>query len=214
MSDIFREVDEDLRQERYKKLWDKHGRTLIGAAVALVLAVGGFQAWKAWDQSQRIALSDRYAEALDLATEGQREAAQDRLSRLSGPDDGGYGTLAAFERARILADSGDRDGAIAIWDELASLRGIGPAFQGLAEMLSVMNQLDDGDPAELEARLTPLTVEGGPFRATALELMAALALRQNDKDRARELYTRLADDRAAPAGLRARATQMLDALKQ
>ena len=39
MSDIFREVDEDLRHEQYKKLWDRFGIYVIGLAVLIVLGV-------------------------------------------------------------------------------------------------------------------------------------------------------------------------------
>ena len=66
MTDIFREVDEELRQDQAKKLWQAYGRYAVAAAVALVLAVGGFQAWRAWDLQQRTEVSDRFARALAL----------------------------------------------------------------------------------------------------------------------------------------------------
>ena len=66
MSDIFREVDEELKQEHYKKLWKKFGPTVIGVVVVIVAAVGGYQAWQAWDLDRRLDESDRYAAALAL----------------------------------------------------------------------------------------------------------------------------------------------------
>jgi len=41
MSDIFQEVEEDVRKERYEQLWKKYGNYIIGAAAILVIAVGG-----------------------------------------------------------------------------------------------------------------------------------------------------------------------------
>ena len=41
MSDIIREVDEELRHERYKKLWDRFGLYVIGAALLGVLFRAG-----------------------------------------------------------------------------------------------------------------------------------------------------------------------------
>ena len=38
---LIREVDEEVRQEEYKKLWDRHGTKLIAADCAVVLAVAG-----------------------------------------------------------------------------------------------------------------------------------------------------------------------------
>ena len=41
VGDLFREIEEELRQERFEKLWRSYGRYVIGAAVAVVVAVGG-----------------------------------------------------------------------------------------------------------------------------------------------------------------------------
>ena len=41
MSDIFSEVDEELRREQLRKLWEGYGVYLIAACVLLVAAVGG-----------------------------------------------------------------------------------------------------------------------------------------------------------------------------
>jgi hypothetical protein len=75
-----------------------------------------------------------------------------------------------------------------------------------------MHQIDDGDPAALQGRLDGLSGPGEPFRASALEMSAVLALRAGDKEKARSLYTQIVDDLGAPTGLRGRATQMLAAL--
>jgi hypothetical protein len=153
-----------------------------------------------------------YVAATELAAD-DRESAILALAEIGGPD-GGYGTLATFERAQILADDGRHDEALAIWDQLAADSSGGPAFQAVAMLFSVMHQIDDGDPAALEAKLQPLTTADNRFRPLAMELGAILALRQGQIDQARQIYTQIADDLAAPAGLRTRAAQMVAALKE
>ena len=212
MTDIFKEVDEELRQEHYKKLWDKYGRYLIAAAVALVLAVGGYQAWTAWEKSQREDNSNRYSAALSLLDEGRAEEAEMAFSQLGGPGDQGYAILASLQSARLKAEAGDLEGAVAIWDALAANQAAGEAFRGAATLLSVTHQIDSGDPGQLEARLAPLTQAGQAFRPSALELSALLALRRGDSATARERYTAIVDDIAAPSSLRTRASQMLAVL--
>lgn len=214
MADIFKEVEEDLRRDNAAALWKKYGRYLVGLAVAVVLAVAGAQAWRAYDEQRRGELSDKYAVAVELSEDGETEAALQGLSALAAEGRGGYEGLAAFEEARLLAESGDVGGAIAAWDRIAAESSLGPAFQGVAALLSIFHQLDDGDPAELRARLEPLSAAGKPFRASALELSALLALREGDAATARELYSAISDDPDAPGGIRARAAQMLAALKE
>ena len=67
MSDIIQEVEEDVRRERYEQLWKKYGNYVIAAAAVLVLAVGGWQAWTAYDNNQRQAVSEQYEAAQKAA---------------------------------------------------------------------------------------------------------------------------------------------------
>ncbi len=212
MADIFKEVDEELRRDNAAKLWKKYGRGIVGFCVAVVLAVGGFQAWKAYDLNRRGEQSVQFAEALELAAAGDSGAALTSLGELSDSRGGGYPELAAFESARLRSQIGDVDGAIAIWDRMARDTGLDPGFQKLAAMLSILHQFDEGDPEILTQRLDPLAAQGQPFRASAMELQALLALRLGDRGRARELYTLIADDLAAPSALHARAAQILQAI--
>jgi hypothetical protein len=43
MSDIFQEVEEDVRRERYEKLWKKYGNYIIALAVLIVAGVAAWQ---------------------------------------------------------------------------------------------------------------------------------------------------------------------------
>ena len=212
MADIFKEVDEEVRQEQYKKLWDKYGSVVIGAAVALVLAVGGYQGWKAWDQNQRQEQSERYAAAVALIEDGQETAAMGALAAFGGPGEGGYAVLASLREAQLKVRVGDVEGAVAIWDSVAADSSLGAAFQGVATLLSTMHQIDDGDPGILEARLEPLTEPGNAFRLLALELSGLLALRGGDEAKARERFTAITEDAVAGGGVRTRASQLLSVL--
>ncbi|HEY9537113.1 MAG TPA: hypothetical protein VIS03_05915, partial [Kiloniellaceae bacterium] len=60
--------------------------------------------------------------------------------------------------------------------------------------------------------LRPLAVPEAPYRSTALELLAALALREGDLAAAREHLTQITDDPAASAGSRSRAAELLASL--
>ncbi len=213
MADIFKEVDEELRRDHAAQVWKKYGHFVIGAAVAVVLATAAYQAWTWWDLEQRTELSRSYAAAVELLEQGKSEEAAAAFGELAAAGSG-YGTLAAFNRARLLAEAGEIAAAVETWDRLAASASAGPAFRGAATLLSVMHQSDSGDPAELEARLAPLTAEDSGFRPIALELTAVMALRRGDRARAREIYTGLADDRTAPVALRGRASQMLAALEE
>ena len=143
--------------------------------------------------------------------EGKKADAAKLFTSLA-QEGGGYGLLASFEEAELLARAGDRKGAVAAYDKLSSSSGIEREFRDLAVLLSVMHGLPDSDPKISIERLQRLTESGNSWRASALELTAAAKLKAGDRSGALEIYKTLADDLTAPQRLRARAAEMAAAL--
>jgi hypothetical protein len=211
VSDIFREIDEELRRDNLLKLWERY-RGYILALVALVLVVaGGIVAWRDHQLSERRAQALRYSAALSLVREGKDAEAAKVFAGIA-QEGGGYATLASFEEAELLAKTGDRKGAVAAYDRIAATGALDPFLRELATLLSVMQGLPGSDPHSAIDRLAPMTSPGNPWRSTALELTAAARLKAGDKSGALEVYKTLADDLSAPQGTRARAAELAAAL--
>jgi hypothetical protein len=212
VSDIFREIDDELRRDNLLQLWSRYARYIIAGAVLLVLIGTGIFAWRQHLASERMAQANRYSAALALVRQGKETEAAKLFAALAN-DGGGYGIPAAFQEAALLAKAGDRQGAIAAYDRLAAASSVSREYRDLAVLLAVMHQLPDGDPQAAIERLTPLTENGKPWRATALDMTAAAKLKAGDRGGALDIYQKLADDLAAPRALRARAAEMVAALK-
>jgi len=207
VSDIFREIDEELRRDNLLKLWQRYGRYLIAVVVAVLLVIAAIVAWRNHQLSQRQAESARYAAALSLLREG-KDAEAAKLFASVAEEGGGYGQLAEFEAAELTAKSGDPKAAIAAYDKLAASSDVDPELRDVATLLSVMTGFADSDPRAVIDRLKPLTQSGNPWRATALELTASAQLKSGDTASALDIYKKLADDLSAPEGVRARAAEM------
>ncbi len=212
MSDIFREIEDELRRDNLLKLWQRYGKHVIAVAVLALVVAGGVVGWRNYQASERRAQGARYSSALALVREGKAAEAA-KLFGLLAQEGGGYSLLARFGEAEMLVRSGDRKAAIVVYDQLAGGSGTDPEFRDLAVLLSVMSGLPDGDPKAAVERLQPLTVSGNPWRASALDLTAAAKLKSGDRSGALEIYKELSDDLSAPQGLRARAAEMAAALK-
>jgi hypothetical protein len=211
LSDIFREIDEELRRDNLLKLWSRYGRYVVVAVVGVLLIAAGVVAWRNHQLAERRAEATRYAGALNLVQDGKSAEAEKVFGAIS-KEGGGYALLASFEEAGLLAKSGNGKGAIAIYERIAATPGIEPEFHGLAVLLSVMQGMPEADPQRTIARLAPLTADGNPWRPSALELTALARLKAGDKKAALDLYKGLADDLTAPRSLRARAAEMAAAL--
>jgi hypothetical protein len=214
VTDIFKEVEEDLRREKLESLWQRYGRWVIALAVLIVVGTAGSVAWQRYQQHRQIELAEQYGAAVALTDPAKSDLAKaDGAFANIADAGGGYGALASLERAAVKAKAGDIDGAVKIYDGLAADGNAPAALRDLAKLLKAMRLVDSGDPATLTASLAPLTAPENPWRFTATELTAILALRSGDQKRATDLFTQLADDQAAPSSLRARAAEMAAALK-
>jgi hypothetical protein len=216
--DIFDEVDEDLRAERAQRLARKYGWAVIAAAVLVIAGVAGWEYHQRSQAQQDAAVAARYIAAIDAAQQApavnpEARAAQvaplQELTR-SAPD--GYRTLADLKAAGLLADAGNIQGAVDLYNQVAADQKADPLLRDLASLLAAQRQLDNGDPAQLAARLGPLALPGNPWAALAKEQLAMLDLRQGHNDDAKAKLKALASDILAPAGVRARANALLQGL--
>ncbi len=212
---LFREIEEDLRHERFAKLWKRYGNYVIGAAFAVVLSVAGYQGWRAYDIATRQSDGERFAEALKLAGDNQTQAAEEAFAGLAADATRGYALLARFQEAALLAKGGER-AAAAAYEDLAADSGVDAVYRDLAVILGALHEMNGtgAGAGDLSNRLAPLTADGNPWRHSAKELTAVLAARAGNRTKARELFTALAADVTAPQGIRARAGEMLAILGQ
>lgn len=214
LADIFQEVDEELRRDKAADYWARYGRYMIAAVVFVVVATASYVGWKEYRLQQQTAYGERFAVALSLIQEKKPGDALNALGGLAEDAGAGYSTLARFRAAAVKAGEGDTAGAAEIYDAVAKDDDVDELYASLANLYYVLSTLQTGEPADLLKRLEPLAAAGSPWRYSAQELMALVELRKGDEAKAREHYTKLADDPKTPAGARARAAEMLRALKQ
>lgn len=214
MGDIFREVDEELKQERYEKLWRSYGKYVIGGAVVVVAVVAGWKAWESYQTDRQYAEGKQFANAAALMQEGKTGDASAAFSALAGDSGSGYGILARFYQASIIAKSGDAAGAIGIYDAIADDGSAPDSMRELAIVLGALQALrvPTIDAATIEAKVQPMSGAGKAYRHIALEILALTAQRAGDMDKAKANYRAIVDDAASPPGIRARASQMLNIL--
>jgi hypothetical protein len=219
VADIFDEVDEELRAERAQQLLKRYGALIVAGALVIVGAAAGWQGWRWYEARQDQAASLAYLAAMNLAdataagsSDANRSAAIAAFTRLVATAPKGYATLSRLREAALKADAGDRPGAIALWDQLASDPTTDPILRDLASLLWAQHQVGDGDPSLIEARLKPLTASANPWHALAEEQMSLLDLREGKVDQARTTLRQLTHDITAPSGVRGRATALLGRL--
>jgi hypothetical protein len=205
LPDIFDEVKEELRAERARKLWTRYGGVLAGAALLVLVGVGGWQGWR-WHQNREAsgaALAFLEVHRAAEAPGADLKEAAGRFTAIAATAPEGYRVLARLRAAALKAETGDRPAALALWDEVAADKNAPQTYRDLASLMWALHGLESQDIAALDSRLVPLV--GGAWGASARELQALVAIRRGQPAEAKKNLEALAADVTAPQGVRERA---------
>ncbi len=211
MSDesLFREVDEEVRQEQFKKLWERFGNYAIALCLAVVVGVAGLKGWQYWQAKQSEAAAQVYFEAVKLAADGKSDEAVARFAKVR---HAGYGQLARIRQAGVLASQGKTEDAVKIYDAVAADAAADPALRDLARIRAGYVLADTVAPDALLSRLGSLDRDGNPWRHAAREIFGIAAFRTGDYSMADRYMNAIFADPEAPASLRQRAQVMIQLL--
>ena len=210
MADIFEEVEEGLRQDRFSGVWKKYG---VFAYIGAAILIGGV-ALNEYLNNQAVQTTAQNAARLEAAlneveTRNYEEAGSQLSSIIA--DDIAPSKIAAHYLAGVRLD-GNGD-VIAAADVLEGIVGeAADPTEKLALIKSAYLKADTLTRTELEATLAPLSQDDGPFGALAKELIAARALQDGDIEFARREFSFLRLAQNVPPGVVTRATQALEAM--
>ena len=208
MVDIFEEVDEELRKDKYQDLADKYGPWVLGGALAIIVAAAGFQGFQAWQTSVREDASDQFMVAVNQLADGNAAGAATSFDAVVDNGTRGYADMALLRRAGIALDAGDTASAISLYEQVAAASA-DPLVSDLAALKAVWAGWAALSFSDIEIRFSPLTDASSPFRHLARESIAAAALEAGDLVRARREYQFLSSSFDAPQGVMRRASEAL-----
>ncbi|WFU21688.1 tetratricopeptide repeat protein [Bradyrhizobium sp. CB1717] len=204
MSELFDEVDEEVRREQLKKLWDKYSIYFIALMVLVVAAVGGWRGYQYLEAKKAAEAGAAFEKAVELSEQGKHAEAETAFTELAAKAPFGYRTLARL-RAAAEAASRDPKAAAKLYDDIAADRGVGGEWQDLARIRAAGLLVDSASYADIQQRLEASATPKSTFRHTAREMLALSAWRNNDMTAARKWLDTIAEDGETPAGLRSRA---------
>ena len=210
MSELFDEVDEEVRREQLKKLWERYSVFIVGAALLVIAAVGGWRGYQYLEAQKAAEAGAAFNKAIELSEQNKRSEAEAAFADLVAKAPSGYRMLARFRLAAEIANRDPKAGA-KMFDDLAADGSIGAEQQELARIRAAGVLLDSTSYPEMLRRLESETAPGVTFRHVAREFLALSAFRANDATATRQWLDQIALDSETPPSLRSRA-QALQAL--
>jgi hypothetical protein len=210
VSDIFQEVDEEVRREQFQKLWKRYQGYVIAAAVLIVLGVAGWRAYDWWETKKAAEAGAAFEAAIALSDQGKHAEAETAFTRIAEDSRTTYRTLALVRAAAELAQT-DRKAAVLAYNKIAANSSVGPELRDLAGLRAGALLIDSGAFADARQRLEPLAGADHTFRHTARELLALAAWRAGDTAGAKRWIEMISTDPGTPPDERNR-MEMLNAL--
>ena len=211
MSDesLFREVDEEVRQEQFKKLWARYGNAVIGLGLLIILGVAGMEGWKYWQLKQSETAGDGFFAAVQQAGDGK---AADAIKQFESIDKTGFADLGRMRAAAALAVEGKAADAVKLYDQIAADTGVDQTLRDVARIRAAAVLADTASFADIEARLKDFTTPDSPWRHMSREILASVEYRLKDYTGANKQVQAILGDPATPGPIRQRAETMAQLL--
>jgi len=210
VADIFQEVDEEVRREQLKKLWERYGNYAVAAAVLVVAAVAAWRGYGWWEAKKAAESGAAFEAAIALSEAGKHSEAEAAFGKIASDGTAGYRNLARMRAAAELAGV-DAKAAVGAYEGIARDASVGPVLAELAALRAGAMLIDAGAFDAARGLLEPLSANDRTFRHTARELLVLAAWRQGDMSAGKRWVDMIMTDVQTPAGTRSR-VEMLVAL--
>lgn len=210
---FLREVDDNLRRDQMTALARRWGILIGGLVIVALIALAAFLWWRNHRAEQAGLEGEQLAQVLSDVEIGRAQPTDPRLTALASSPRDGYRAMARLTQAGIIAKT-DPVAAATNYDAIAKDTALPQAIRDLALVRATTIRFDTLPPADVVARMKPLTTPNAAWFGSAGELTAMAYLKMNRRDLAGPLFAAIARDTNVPAGLRGRAAGMATSLGQ
>ena len=141
MTDLFEEVEEQLRSDRYRQFARTALPWLLGFAAIALVATLGYWAWDVYRTKQTDTASEQYAQAMEAMGAGNADKAKSLWTAASKSQAGAYKALSLMHLAAFAREKKDTAGEVKLLDEAAKAAS-DPVIGDAARLKSAFALLD------------------------------------------------------------------------
>lgn len=207
MSELFNEVDEDLRREQLRKIWEKYSLLIILVAILIVGGVGGWRAYTYIEGKKAAVAGEAFDKASELSEQNKPAEAEAAFIKLAAEAPAGYRTMA---RLRAAGEAAKRDSAAAVklYDEVIADNTVGASEKDLARVRAGALLVETTAYDALLPKLEPATAAASTYRHSARELLALAAWKAGNTVETRKWVEAISNDNDTPSSIRTRAESL------
>ena len=214
LQDAFiREVDEDLKNESMKKLWDKYGLFSIIIVVASLTLAVSYESLKTWYIHRAENRADAYAAALSMQNQARFAESEEAFDLIISEKLGAYAGLAKMQKANLLLEQDKIKEALELLKEISEDKSVSPQLRDTALIKLASYRQDSASFEEMEELLRPIAEnEENAWNTIARDILATVLLRDGKTEEAGEIYNSLLQNPDASEDLKNRIKDILSVL--
>ena len=210
MSDILRQVDEELRQDRLLNLWRRYRIYLVCGLILLIGSVIGFQINKSVNQSFYEGEVEKYIGTSDLVDFNETI---ENLGKIDNSNQLLISGIAQIKIAILLMENGKIQESKEKLLEIINDGKANVILTDLAIYFYLMSSLNDIPMDEINVYLSNNKLENSSFKYLFKETIAIKNLLSGNIKLSKEKFNELVKDESTPREIVIRAAKFLDTIK-
>ena len=210
MSDIFQEVDKELREEKYKTIWNRYKYYIIAILVLFVSSVGFNSFWKQHSLDEVNDRSTRFFAAMELAQQDKSSAISLLQEFTSKEKDSSeyHSMIASFAEAAIRRSEGDFSGALAVYDEI-SINNISVFYKDYAKLSSAEMLIALNNTIDAKTLLEELSSNSSELKFIAKEYLGYIFINDGNISQAKAIFISLSEEASVSINMKNRSKEIL-----
>lgn len=207
---FIREVDEDVKNDNFKVLWEKYGAYIVAFVVIAVTAAVCFDRVKAWQVERNQIRTENYMAAAQLKENPDETIAA--LQQINSENNGIFSDFAKLQIANILFTQNKNDEALTTLQSIIDDKDADRAVKNIALIKLASYKVDTASRAEMEQLLQPVLQNNGSWTPLASDLLAMAAIREGDIETAKQIYSDILKVKDLPEGFKTKVQDMLTSI--
>ena len=207
MSDVLRQIDEDLRKDKLNKLWKNYGLYIIVLIITIIVAVTGYHIKVSSDKSSNQKLVETF-----LATSNNEdiENVLNNFDTIINSNNNYLSGLAELKKSNLLIKNGNYEEGLFVLKKVINNKKYDPVINDLATYLLLMLLLEDLNDNEFSTYLSKDKIETSKLKFLFMEIKAIRNLILGDFEQAKKEFIDLKNTIDLPIELRTRAGKFLE----
>ncbi len=210
MSDILRQVDEDLRKDRLLKIWRSYRIYIVGSILILLISLAGYQYYLSSSQSKNEIIVEQYINAINSM---DTNTSIEQLLELNEADNLFIKGLAKLKRAELYFVTENKELTIELLESISIDESLNQIIRDLALYKYLMIQLDTLDKESYFEIIDSQNLNVSKFNFLFKELKALKYLVEGDRINSLEIFESIILDENSPVDLKIRSEKFIKIIK-